>query len=231
MREARSSQYYRDYPITSPAHMVVTRAGRQIQAFASRYLTGRLLDIGCGEKKKQFLVGESVTQYVGLDHRDSLHDLNNVDIVGTAYEIPAPDASFDSVLCTAVLEHLEEPLDALKESFRILKSGGYALYTVPLFWHLHEEPRDFYRYTRYGLEHLFHKAGFVVVETIPLSGFWITFGSEWNYYLQSVLKHFSKPFIAVNNILFPFLDGVDRKLHRSSTRWTWLYLVLVKKND
>ena len=61
---------------------------------------------------------------------------------------PAGNASFDCILSTAVLEHLEDPGCALKEASRVLRLGGHVLYTTPLFWHLHEERRDFYRYTR-----------------------------------------------------------------------------------
>jgi ubiquinone/menaquinone biosynthesis C-methylase UbiE len=235
MNQTQSRRYYRDYPVSHPAYMVVRKAGKKIREYAGRYLGGRLLDIGCGEKKKQYLIGDCVEEYVGLDHRDSLHNLTSVDIIGTAYEIPSPDNAFDSILCTAVLEHLEEPRLALKESFRVLRPNGHALYTVPLFWHVHEEPRDFYRYTRYGLEHLFREAGFELVEIVPLSGFWLTFGSEWNYYVQSmmsgILSIVAKALVAVNNIFFPLLDRMDMRFNRNSAKWTWLYLVMVRKKQ
>lgn len=228
-----SSRYYRDYPLSHPAYMAVRKAGKKIHEYAEKYLKGRLLDIGCGEKKKEFLIGDYVHEYVGVDHKDSLHSLNAVDIIGTAYAIPVPDDSFDSILCTAVLEHLEEPRLALKEAFRVLRPDGHAVYTVPLFWHVHEEPRDFYRYTRYGLEHLFKEAGFEIVEIVALSGFWLTFGSEWNYYIKTMLRGYlsllSKSLVAVNNLLFPIMDTIDMKLNHDYTKWTWLYAVVVRK--
>jgi SAM-dependent methyltransferase len=87
------------------------------------------------------------------------------------------------VLCTDVLEHLEEPALAISEACRVLRSGGYAIYTVPLFWHIHEEPRDFYRYTTYGLRYLFEKSGFEIIEISALSGFSVTFTQEIVYFL------------------------------------------------
>ncbi len=57
------------------------------------------------------------------------HDKFKIDLFGTAYDIPVKDEHFDTVLCTAVLEHLEEPDKAIKEANRVLKRGGiYHLY-------------------------------------------------------------------------------------------------------
>ena len=225
----RDGDYYSLWKITDPAFFATRRAGREIRAEAERYFSGRLLDVGCGSKSKQLLVGDLVDEYVGLDHADTLHDLAQADLIGTAYDIPVPDASFDSALCTAVLEHLEDPHAALLEAARVLKPGGYALYTAPLYWHLHEEPRDFFRYTRYGLQHLFTVAGWEVIHIVPMSGFWGTFLTQFNYYLarfaKGPLAYLLAPPIALNNLAAFCLDrGVLR-----DERFTWLYLVVARK--
>ena len=103
-----------------------------------QYFKGRLVDIGCGTKPYAAMLSPYVTEHIGVDHEDSLHSKDNVNLIGTAYKIPVPDQSFDSALCTAVLEHLEEPEHALRECHRVLKSGGVAIYSVPFIWHLHE---------------------------------------------------------------------------------------------
>lgn len=123
----------------------------------SRYVHGILLDIGSRDKSYENMIKPYVTQHLGLDQPNTCHDKSKIDLFETAYNIPINDESFDTILCTAVLEHLEEPDKAIEEANRVLKRSGYALYTVPLFWHLHEEPRDFYRYTKYGLMYLFDK--------------------------------------------------------------------------
>lgn len=221
--------YFRLVKRTDPGYVVQTTMGRLIRQKAAAYLGGRLLDIGCGEKQKKLLVGDLVNEYVGVDHPGTYHDKSKVDLFATAYDIPVDSESFDSVLCTAVLEHLEEPQQALIEANRVLKAGGYAIYTMPLFWHLHEEPRDFYRYTRHGLKHLFEKAGFEIVEIVPGAGFITTFGVELNYYLlrfrRSVLRYLVDGFIGFNNWLIPRLDrGILR-----DERFTWMYLVVARK--
>ena len=111
----------------------------------SKYAHGKLIDIGCGTKPYKELFAPFVTKHVGVDHEETSHDKSNIDLFGTAYDIPVDNEAFDSAMCTAVLEHLEEPEPALKECFRVLKLGGYAIYSVPFIWHLHEAPRDFYR--------------------------------------------------------------------------------------
>ena len=69
------TRYMSHYPVTNPAHMVVKRSARHIRANAEKYFKGRLLDIGCGSKRKLDLVGDLVEEYVGFDHAGSKHDL------------------------------------------------------------------------------------------------------------------------------------------------------------
>jgi SAM-dependent methyltransferase len=222
-------EYYRDFGVSNPGYSVVRIAGRLLREKARRYLSGRMLEIGCGAKRKALLVGEFVTQHIGLDHDECPHDRSAIDLFGSALKIPAADESFDSVLCTAVLEHLEDPREALREAHRVLKRGGCAIYTVPLIWHLHEEPRDFYRFTRYGVTRLAEQAGFEIVEITALSGFWITFGTELGYYLQRFkrgpLKYLINGMVAAMQWALPWLE---RGFLRDE-RFAWAYLVVLRK--
>ena len=111
-------EYYKKHPIISPSYLVARIAGEHIRDRASKYFSGNMIEIGCGDKTKGHLVGEYVEKHIGLDHQDCLHDISNIDLIGTAYEIPGKDESFDCILSTAVLEHLEDPQKALSEAFR-----------------------------------------------------------------------------------------------------------------
>lgn len=203
---------------------------RELHGKGKRYVSGRVIDIGCGTKPYAKLLKPYVTEHIGVDHEGSFHSKDNVDLCGTAYAIPAPDASFDSALCTAVLEHLEEPEQALRECYRILKPGGVAIYSVPFIWHLHEEPRDFYRFSKYGLDYLFKKVGFEVVEIKALSGFWVTFGQLLVYNLYRLnrgplrwLRIIDGLGLALQGMAY-LLDRLDR-----TEQWTWMYMVVARK--
>lgn len=105
---------------------------RQLKQYASEYFSGRLIDIGCGTKPYKDLLAPYITEHIGVDHQNTLHDKSNIDRFGTAYEIPAEDGEFDCALYTAVLEHLEESELALKECHRVLKRGGHLFSTFYL---------------------------------------------------------------------------------------------------
>lgn len=94
---------------------------------ATKFTKGKLIDIGCGVKPYKDMLNHLVTEHVGVDHHLTGYDKSNIDLLGTAYSIPAENDSFDSAICTAVLEHLEKPVYAIRESHRVLKTGGYAI--------------------------------------------------------------------------------------------------------
>lgn len=202
----------------------------QLRLYASQYASGRLIDIGCGTKPYRALLSPYVLEHLGVDHQGSLHDPSNVDLTGTAYEVPAESGSFDTALCTSVLEHVEEPEAALRECFRLLRPGGIAIYSVPFIWHIHEAPRDFYRYSEHGIRYLMEKVGFEVVEIKALSGFWVTFGQLLVYNLFRLHRGpIRKTGICVGIGLLVqgaayILDRIDR-----TEAWTWMYMVVARR--
>ena len=203
---------------------------RALAEMSRRYFRGNLVDIGCGAKPYQKMMRGLVERHIGVDHRACRHDQSKVDLFGTAYKVPAEAGAFDSALCTSVLEHLEEPEAAIRECHRLLKPGGVAIYSLPFIWHLHEEPRDFYRYTKYGLAHLFEKCGFEVIEIKALSGFFTTFGTLLAYYVMRLNRGVMRwtglaPLLAFSFQLAAWgLDSISR-----DERYTWMYMAAARR--
>lgn len=168
-----------------------------------KYVRGDLLDIGCGNKPYFDILKPRVNKYTGLDMPDTLHTRSKIDVYGDACNLPFEDSSFETVVSFQVMEHVNEPNIMIAEIFRVLKNGGYAIITTPFMWGIHEEPRDFYRYTKYGLKYLFKKNGFEIIELKANSGYWIMTGLRFNYYLVRFENKYSK------YVLFPIYNLVQ----------------------
>ena len=118
----------------------------------------RVLDIGV-EYRKPYLAHLG-RNYITLNDDDpvtapwafSLPNMDSPDVRGDICRLPFPDADFDFVLCTEVLEHVADPWLAVREIRRVLKPGGVALMTSPFMWPWHGSMRyaDFWRFTADG---------------------------------------------------------------------------------
>lgn len=137
------------------------------------YAQGRLLDIGCGNQPYREIFAPVVRQYVGLDRE---FPGSCPDVVGDALRLPFPAEAFDTVLLIQVLEHVPNPPDALSEIRRVLAPGGRLILTAPQYWRVHEEPHDYYRFTRFGLAHLIRESGLRVLHMKPQGGAWALAG-------------------------------------------------------
>jgi SAM-dependent methyltransferase len=127
----------------------------------------RVLDIGADEAPYRELF--SAHRYTTLNGGGPLPESRDLECAGRAESIPAPDGSFDAVLCIQVLEHLPNPLGALREFRRVLGPGGALIATVPFASPEHQLPPDYNRYSKRGIEHLVTAAGFTELEVRPCS--------------------------------------------------------------
>jgi SAM-dependent methyltransferase len=154
----------------------------------SQFAHGRLVDIGCGRKPYEKVLRPMVTSHVGVDRADSPHGTSSIDVFGDATDTTLPAESADTVIMTQVLEHLESPSVALSECARILVPEGNLILSTDFAWHLHEAPRDFFRYSEFGLRHLLDGAGFDVVQIRPVAGTWLTTSEEIAYGFRRVAQ-------------------------------------------
>jgi SAM-dependent methyltransferase len=140
-----------------------------IRAMAQTVSPGaRVLDVGAGDAPYAELFAH--TEYVTLDWESSPHEgARAASVSASADAIPLPDASFDVIVLTQVLEHVRAPADVMIEIARVLRPGGRLFATVPFVWELHEEPHDYWRFTRYALGALLEGAGLAAVSIAPRS--------------------------------------------------------------
>ncbi len=188
---------------------------RKQVADLAEYVRGDVLDVGAGERARyrDLFTCDSYTRM------DVAHG-ENVDVVGSAEAMPFDSATFDSVVCTQVFEHLPHPVQAANEIVRVLRPGGYVLVTVPQMNELHEEPHDYFRYSKYGLELLFTEAGMRLVRMEARGGFWTTLTQLKIRYITDLLGLYRRPFWGrVASKIFRlggevafFLDRVDKSL-------------------
>lgn len=141
-----------------------------------KYAFGKVLDVGCGNKPYRSLFKNNITEYTGCDINQN--KFNTVDIICNVLEIPLPDESFDTVLCTQVIEHVYDHKSLLKEAYRLLKKGGVIILSGPLYWPVHGEPEDFFRFTKYGFRQLLEECGFSITEVQENGGSWATAGQS-----------------------------------------------------
>lgn len=130
-----------------------------------------VLDAGAGECKYKTYFPH--TSYIALDFLsgDNKWNYSGVDVSGDVINIPLKSNTIDLIINTQVLEHVSEPEKTIHEFYRILKPGGRLFLTTPQGWYEHQIPHDYFRYTSYGLTHLFHKAGFRVDFIKPMGGY------------------------------------------------------------
>ncbi len=86
----------------------------------------------------------------------------NVDVVGDAHVLPYTSESVDAVYCDAVLEHLSDPIQAVKEMWRVLKRNGRAYVSTPFLQAYHGYPSHFQNFTLTGHQNLFKTEGFTI---------------------------------------------------------------------
>jgi SAM-dependent methyltransferase len=155
---------------------------------------GRLLDVGCGEKPYEAIFRPYVTEYVGVEHRDTFGltsasepgrapGKKGPDVLYSGDRLPFPDRSFDTVLNVQVLEHTPRPAELVREMARVLADDGLLILMAPFQFRLHEEPHDYFRYSPHGLRELCRRAGLEIIHVEQQGSLWSLMGHKLNSYL------------------------------------------------
>lgn len=134
----------------------------------------------------------------------------NVDVVADAHVLPYVDNSVDAIYCEAVIEHLSDPVKAVKEMCRVLKKGGEAFVVTPFLQAYHGYPHHYQNLTVTGHKHLFSSQGFNVLEAGTCVGPAYTvvniISKFIKYYFPSLI---SLPLLIVWNLLGLLVRPLD----------------------
>lgn len=129
-----------------------------------------LLDAGAG--KQQFKTLLSRAKYQSTDYDDPTYKVpqGTHDFYCSLDAIPQPDYTYDVVVNTQVLEHVDDPQKVINEFYRVLKPGGRLYLTTNQMFPLHYSPYNYFFFTVLGLELLFKRAGFEHITVTPRGG-------------------------------------------------------------
>jgi SAM-dependent methyltransferase len=193
-----------------------------------RYTRGHLLDLGAGMVPFYGIYCDQISASTCIDWANSLHSNPHLDLVADLNQIfPLPDNTYDTILCSDVLEHIADPFAFMRETARVLQPGGDLLLMVPFFYWLHETPHDYYRYTEFALRKICADNKLEVIELKAYGG-----------YLDVLLDLLSKGLgrsRMASRCFFPLAKWVasrafNRKIRRSTAaRFPLGYVLVARK--
>jgi SAM-dependent methyltransferase len=217
-RRAANAQWYNWY-----ANGLLERAVGEV----ARGLRGDIvLDVGCGVQPYRLLLA-GFARYVGFDSPSPSDSGGGADVYGDAAALPFAPSCADAVVCTEVIEHVRDPLTLLEEIRRVLKAGGTLILSVPFTWHIHDEPRDYWRFTEFGLRLLAERAGFAIVSLRPTNGFlgaMLQSRCYFLYYAAGPLRPAARPVVWCLQWIARALGPLDR-----NRRMTSNYVLVARK--
>lgn len=133
-----------------------------LQCASNLKINSSIIDVGAGDSPYREIFIKKY-KYIATDFAETdCHEYKNIDYICTADNIHVGNKSFDSIICTEVLEHVSNPEEVIKEFSRIIKPGGQLFITTPFIIKLHEIPYDYLRYTPYYLNKILQDNDFEV---------------------------------------------------------------------
>lgn len=214
-REAELTDYF--YSLFQGEHWILKRelfaATLDMMLLLSEELApgSVILDVGAGESKYRPFFPEA--RYYGVDLAVGEADFGGLDAFSDAHWLPFPEACADLVLLMVVLEHVHDPRKVLSECRRVLRPGGKLVALFPLTRPEHQQPYDYYRYTRFGASHLMGEAGFRIDHMEPSNGALMTaLHYSTTFWLRICRTRYVRTRLLKESLAFILRQGVLRIL-------------------
>lgn len=208
--------------------------GRAYERVIRTHATGRLVDLGCGNVPYYMWYRQAATETVCVDWEHTVRGTSHLDHVA---DLNQPmeflaSGSFDTVLCTDVLEHIHAPEVLFGEMVRIAKAEGKIIVAVPFLYWIHEAPHDHHRYTEHKLRHWCIQHGLDVVELHTYGG-WpeVVFDQVYKGvdYLDLPMKRMLLGLWSGFGRMLSKLSAVKRMSQRSRSTFPLGYVLVARK--
>jgi len=202
----------------------------------------RILDAGAGELQyKKYCthlnyVSQDFGQYDGKGDAVGLQtnnwDNSKLDIISDITQIPEPDNSFDAIMCIEVLEHIPNPISAIKEFSRLLKKDGTLIITAPFCSLTHFAPYHFYSgFNKYFYEKHLIDFGFKIDEITPNGNYFEYLAQEIQFRIPNDYSkiEFTKEDIIIKQDMLKLLEKLADSDKTSSELLCFGYQVKATK--
>jgi SAM-dependent methyltransferase len=174
----------------------------------------RMLDAGAGECQYKHYFARHRYYGIDLGVGDGAWNYRGLDVLGNLDALPFRDAAFDACINIVTLEHVQRPRRVICEMARTLVPGGKILIVTPFEWEEHQQPHDYFRYTRFSLEMMMKAAGLTDITITPLGGMFRLISRR----LFNALQFFPGPWMFVAAIFFvppalllPLFEPLDKQ--------------------
>lgn len=136
---------------------------------------GKVLDVGCGTNKIIQNLQNAVASDINFHRINYLKRTNKYRIVSDINSIPLKDESFDTVICSQVIEHVPKNEKIFKELNRVLRKGGILILGTPDYdkttWRVTEAVYKKLLKNAYGDKHITEYSKKMLIELLKQNGF------------------------------------------------------------
>ncbi len=180
----------------------------------SKYIKGNVLNVGGGPRPYRHLNRNMINMDLFVN--------TEVDIKANIIsDFPFKENTFDTVICTQVLEHVENPAKVIEEIHKVTKKNGILILSAPFLERYHPDPKDYWRFTEDGLTVLLRdKFKIILIEP---------FGGRAIWFACFIHLHRVFPRILVRLItkLAFYLD----KYEKNKKIWTYGFFIVARKRE